>query len=370
MEQVRDPLFDSMAELINKEIKTIDEIERIDHFLHNLKPLQRLIESLPINFRQQVISCFRCKEYFEGQRLFTKGDRSDCLYVVMTGSLQLCNHLTKDKSDLIPENILLKGKILGERGILRNGPRSLTAIAREHSYILCLDAKYFKLYLSNEMYATLESKKKIIDKFIPGLSKYPGTQKERLAYTLEIEDYDRGTILAQQGTYSEKMLVILDGECLMTHKDGNVKRIVARLEKGSIIGEETSLFERPSSFTVTVTSNSLMAGKIKNTDLKSLYPSKVVQIMRNCYSERNLTRCKLATFSHPCLKSYEPILSPRNFPLASPKAKEQMTIIMQRNPSHQKENLSEHLFNFSYKGKLEKLRDTTNKRINKYLSTE
>ncbi|CAG9327087.1 unnamed protein product [Blepharisma stoltei] len=370
MDPVRDPYLDNMIELINKSSKTSEEIDKIDGFLYNLKPFQRLIEHLAINIRQQVIGCLQVKECKEGERLFTKGDPSDCLYIVMRGSLQMYNHSSKEKNDMIPENVLGKGKILGERGILRNGPRSLTAVAKEHSYVLTLDEKYFKLYLSNEMYNTLETKKKIIDKFIPGLSKYPGTQKERLAYTLEIEDYDRGTILAKQGALTEKMLVILEGECVMTFKEGNIKRMVARLEKGSIVGEETALFDRPSSFTVTVTSNTLMAGKIKNTDLQTIYPNKVVQMMRNYYSERNLTRKKLADFTHPCLGTTDLILSPKNFPLASPKAKEHMTMIMKRVPSFAKENLSEKLMNFSYKGKLEKLRDTANKRISRFLAKE
>ncbi|CAG9314340.1 unnamed protein product [Blepharisma stoltei] len=370
MDAVRDENLEVMVNLINKPDKSLEEIEKIDLFLHHLKPFQRLIEHLPPNIRQQVIGCLQAKEYHEGERLFTKGDPSNCLYVVMRGTLQMYNHATKEKIDMIPENVLGKGKVLGERGILRNGPRSLTAVARERSYVLILDAKYFKLYLSNEMYITLETKKKIVDKFIPGLSQYPGTQKERLAYMLEIEDFDRGAILAKQGVSTDKMLVILEGECIMTYKEGLIKRIVARLEKGAIIGEETALFDRPSSFTVTVTSNSLMAGKIKNADLQTLYPNKVISMMRNYYSERNLTRKKLVDFTHPCLTSYEPVLSPRNFPLASPKAKEHMTIIMQRNPSFYKESLSEKLINFSYKGRLEKLRDTANKRINKYLSDD
>ncbi|CAG9335628.1 unnamed protein product [Blepharisma stoltei] len=352
--------------IIKKKLKTYEELQELDRLLSELKPLESAVDGLTMANRMLLLNSFTAEELGENEVLFSKGDPSDCIYVILSGSLQLYNHTLKDKGDMIPGNILGKGTILGERGILKDLPRSLTAVAIEHMYVLRLEAQIFKSLLGKEVNANMETKRKIVDQYIPGLAQIPAQQRERLAYLLDIEYYSRGVIIAKQGSFNEKILIILEGECKIFFQQGQYKRFLSTLEKGSWIGEESALFDKPSAFSVVVTSETLKVARIKNSDIKQVYPSATVQLLRSSYNAREIARNKLATFSHPCLTP-RPSLpsSPRNFPLATPQAKEKMNTIINRMPHIRSSTLTKELMKCNLKGDIESQAETRAFRIRK-----
>ncbi|CAG9309906.1 unnamed protein product [Blepharisma stoltei] len=340
--------------IIKKKSKTYEDIEELNALLSDLKPLQSVMDTLTMTNRILLLSSFTVVELKENELLFSKGDPSDCIYVILSGSLQLYNHSQKGKTDMIPGNILGKGTILGERGILKNLTRSLTAIAVEHMHLLRLEAQIFKSLLGKEMNANMETKRKIVDQYIPGLLQMPAQQKERLAYLLDIEYYNRGTVITKQGVFNEKILIVLEGECKIFFQQGQYKRFLSTLEKGSWIGEETALFDKPSAFSVVVTSDTLKAARIKNSDIKQVYPQAAVQMLRSSYHARELARNKLANFSHPCLTPKASVpSSPRSFPLATPKAKQKMNSLIQNSPHFRSTTLAQELLKCNLKGDIE-----------------
>lgn len=343
-----------VSQILKKKSKTFEELQELYQLLSDLKSLLEVMSSLTLTARLQLLSSFTVIELQPNQKLFEKGDPSDCIYVILSGSLQLYNHSSKDKGDKIPGNILGAGTMLGERGILKNLPRSLTGIAVEPMYILRLGAQIFKNLIGKEVNANMETKRKIVDQYIPGLTQYPTVQKERLAYLLEIEYLTRGTILAKQGNYTDKIYIILDGECRVNFQNGIYNKILSTLEKGSFVGEESALFDKPSAYSVIVSSGGLKAAKIRNSDIKSLYPSSTIQLLRNSYNAREISRSKLANFTHPC---YTPRPNmpgtPRDFPSATPFAKEKMNTILQRIPHVRSSTLATELHKFNFKSELE-----------------
>jgi hypothetical protein len=132
-------------------------------------------------------------------------------------------------------------------------------------------------------------------------------------------------VILQKGGFLESMMIELEGECAMMHDIGTNKRIVALLDNGSIIGEDSAFFERCSVYYVIVNSDYVKVAAIKVNDIKVLFPSSVIIMLRDFFTQRNKVRYKLATFTNPYLPKI--CFSPRNIGtsaliLASPRKQE------------------------------------------------
>lgn len=352
--------IERIVKILQKKTRSPEELIEVNEYLLNLKPLQLIMNNLSQSNKMQLLTSFNIKYFKEGERLFSKGDPSDCMFVIMTGSLQLYNHSTQDNTELIPENILGKGRILGERGILKNLPRSLTAVAREQTYMLVLDAFTFRNLLGKEVYSNIQIKRKIVDQYLPGLAHYSLTLKERLAYMLEIDIYPKGTVLAKQGSFSEKLMIILEGDCQIYAVQGLHRKTLSTLGKGSFIGEEGPLFDKPSLYSVVVISDSLKVAKMKNADVKQLFPTTTVQMLKDAYLVRDQARSKLLNFSQRSTTLNKFYTTQKNFPLASARAQEKFNGQLQRKSHRRFASIDQEI---NYKGILEKLRDFSSTRL-------
>ena len=84
--------------------------------------------------------------------LFKAGDVSDCVFIILKGSVDIL--LPKEKT---PTVTLKKGHLFGELGVINNTTRAGTAIIREPAYLLRVNAKRFK-----EIYASSPKLQKIL----------------------------------------------------------------------------------------------------------------------------------------------------------------------------------------------------------------
>ena len=81
-----------------------------------------------------------------GQVLFNKGDPSDSMYVLVTGSMEVLDPLDDDKQCRLfgnrrVLNRMATGDVIGEMGLLRSSPRSATVIATEPVELLRINWK-------------------------------------------------------------------------------------------------------------------------------------------------------------------------------------------------------------------------------------
>ncbi len=83
-----------------------DEVERLEHFM----------------------ACF---ELAEGERLFRQGDRSDCMYLIEQGSIELQVDTAGGGTRVLAE--VGPGDVLGEVSLLCGGIRTASAVARERT---------------------------------------------------------------------------------------------------------------------------------------------------------------------------------------------------------------------------------------------
>lgn len=87
------------------------------------------------------------------------------------------------------------GKMLGERGVTRNLPRSLTAISHRHTNLLVIPDNTFIEFIGKHMFHELDKKLVAVKQFFPESANYSTNNNERLAYALKLRKYRRGDIV-------------------------------------------------------------------------------------------------------------------------------------------------------------------------------
>lgn len=66
------------------------------------------------------------RDFRDGQRLFTAGDRADCAYVISSGQVAM---FAPDDSEK-PTSLVGRGALIGELALIVDGERATTAVAR------------------------------------------------------------------------------------------------------------------------------------------------------------------------------------------------------------------------------------------------
>ncbi|MGA3037760.1 MAG: cyclic nucleotide-binding domain-containing protein [Vulcanimicrobiaceae bacterium] len=85
----------------------------------------------PINHRDEYT-----RQYKKGDTIFLKGDIGNCMYVLISGQVQI------KLEDLILD-VINPGGMFGEMGIIESAPRSAMAIATSPSTVLVIDEDHF-----------------------------------------------------------------------------------------------------------------------------------------------------------------------------------------------------------------------------------
>ncbi len=89
-----------------------------------------------------------------GAIVMREGDESDCLYIVVRGSLELFRERESGATSLT--DVLGDGASVGEMGVLTKDPRSLTVRARRDSVLLRISAAVFERVLHQNAEVTLQ----------------------------------------------------------------------------------------------------------------------------------------------------------------------------------------------------------------------
>ena len=84
-----------------------------------------------------------------GEILCKKGDPSDSMYTIISGEMDVFDHVSADETDQEPEtqvliNQLKTGDVLGEMGFLRSAPRSATVVVTKSAELLNINWKMIK----------------------------------------------------------------------------------------------------------------------------------------------------------------------------------------------------------------------------------
>jgi CRP-like cAMP-binding protein len=103
----------------------------------------------PLDLAPLFRSVTECDTHPAGETIFTSGDASDNMYVVMEGEV-----------DLIINGVVIEtvqsGSIFGEMGLIDKGPRSATARARTDCRLVSVDEKRFGFLCQQTPYFALQ----------------------------------------------------------------------------------------------------------------------------------------------------------------------------------------------------------------------
>ena len=115
-----------ISALFTKEFKTYEELKDLDSILLSLVETDSGFNKLSQQKRFKIINKLTLKIFYDQEIVFSKGDKSDCLYIILSGSLGMFNK--SPNGFLMLEKKMTKG-VVGERGILKNNNRSLSAVS-------------------------------------------------------------------------------------------------------------------------------------------------------------------------------------------------------------------------------------------------
>ena len=300
------------------------DLEYLTTQLMLLGDLRQYLCDLSEAKKMRLMTAVRVEDYEEGQFLFSKGDKSTKLYVILTGKVDM---LDVEGRNLVHIATLGSGKMIGERGLVRKTVRMLTARVQSKVVLMTLDEAHFRVILETAVFHRLEEKLKFIERYLPYAKSQATSMKERLTYAFQLAYYRRGQRLISQGEMADVIYFVKSGECTVTEKRGRMQRKVVGLTIGSWTGEESVLLNRHSSYTVTISSEEAWLYELTRISAAKLLSEVTVELMKEQYFLKYNSRKKLAdrVISLTPSASPDPIFDSR-FHLASPVARRMLAI--------------------------------------------
>ena len=326
-------------------------ISELHDLLMSIPIIQRLFRNFSYSSRLSLINSISLCEYQESSKIFSYGDYFESILVLVQGSIIQYS----GRNEFTIESI----KLINDPFTNRSRVHPNSAIAKEHSTIIQINLDLFHEITLNELETNIKEKTKYVEGLIPGISLCTTAQKEKIAYLMDIFTYPKGNILCIEGNNSDKLQIVLEGECAIVKNTSNRPRIISKLCKGSFISENNVIYGKPTEYTVLVCSDKAKIGKFKNSDVKNNFPSHVLAGIKNVHNAKEVMHDKILRFPKLVTSFSVPA---KNFPLASPRALGNIASYTFR----QIYGSSPADIKPSYKLELEKLRDSSPLRINKY----
>ena len=361
----------NLIEILSKqgELRTIEELEFVEQSLLLIEDFRKYISKINRVVTMKLCRVISVEVYDKGSLIFTKGDESDKYYLVLAGNVDVFN--VGSDGALLPVGKVGRGKQLGERGVVRKIPRSLTAYAGDRQlFLLTITAEDFNSILGVFVYEQLENKLRFIEQYLPHVSKYSQAQKERIAYVINIETFKRGDLLLEKDSYSDSLYCIFEGECVIKVQSGAQTKNLVKLGTGNCFAEECVLFGKKAYWNVSCSSETCQIGSFKRSDLISLLPDETIQSLKSNFSFKVQGRKYLSNLVSQQISIDENVGSENftRFPNATKYARKRLAEHIARyssnSPKHSKERLPSTTYS-SFKKQLEHMRDCSPTRIDK-----
>jgi CRP-like cAMP-binding protein len=360
-----DPELVRALEILVTSHRSSADIEYLVEFIKTLEDLRNYIQYLNTYLHYQLCREFTVELFRQDEIVFNKGDFSDKLYIILAGRLEMLN--IGDSAEFILIALLGPGKMIGERGLARNLPRSLSARAREDTLLLTLNFKSFKEIMLASVQANLEEKLRLLDICIPGIKKYSMQQRERIVYDMEKLIHHRGDVIIKEDTLQDYLYMIQEGTCIISSGCYSARKIITRVGANSLFGEEGVLFGNKSKFTVTVSSEYLNSYRIRKYNVMNLIPDDCIRALQLAYRAKEEGRVILFSIHNSTDNSDSEENHTIDFLKASPHARKRLKEITERTERLKSRSKNYDMKRTFTKETLEMLRTVTEKRLNKYL---
>jgi CRP-like cAMP-binding protein len=262
---------------LQRKTKSTDELDFLITYLNSLPDFRKYLTDKNRDVCRSIVSSMHLEFYQRNSVVFHKGEPSDKFYILLWGCLEAVN--VEKNGSLMHFGSVYPGKQVGERGLVRRQPRSLTIRAKEDSYMLALSGDDFQKYLAEDAYVQLERKLQFIEKYFPKINNVTSVHRERIAFNLGYEEYKRNSVLLEKDEMNDTLYFIWEGEVSLNYSTELSARVVT-LGPGNCFGEEGALTHKPNYYNVIVLSERALVYSIKRADLK-IIPEDTREVWRN-----------------------------------------------------------------------------------------
>lgn len=250
MNKARKRIPKNIFSILHKIERSNTEIDDLLIYFKSLEDLSNYTTNLSTKALHQLANNFYIEEYLPNSVVFTKGAKSEKLYVIMHGHLNMVDHSSDGTEKLIAT--LHRGKMIGERGLIRDQPRGLSATAKDNVILMALDGQKFKSLMMLNISAELTDKVNFLNSYIPDFKIYSNTIREKIAYAFELVSFHKRDLVIEEGAFSEYFFYILDGECMLSKGVPPKKTNIMTIGRGCSIADECVLLGKRAEFTVSV----------------------------------------------------------------------------------------------------------------------
>jgi len=307
--------LEMLSRVFEKPHKSTNDLEYVLKYLSHFDDLRDSMKKLTWNQKILVASRLKFREILRGNFLFRKGETANDVFIVLSGTLGLYDSYSDEKQAY--EALMGEGRVLGERAVYKKKPHILSCKVIKKAFVLSLDSRTFKEYIMEEFLAVLREKQDFLSVYIPDAGTYSKTHLQRIAYSLRLRYYHKGDTVSKQGEFSESVLAIAEGSCKVVREDLFGKRVVSYLEKGSLLCEETALYNQPCKYTLEVTSKVLKVFSMRNQLFEKLLKSSSVDLLKEMLKTREKKRINCSVTALPKLNS-------KSYSMASPVANKKL----------------------------------------------
>lgn len=311
--------------------KSYEDLEFLSHFLCQFETIGRYLSNYSLQHRFKIIDSFSLQAFIAGEIIFRKGDPSAYYYFVLEGAIEAFN---EERDGTIKHvGTITFGKPLGEIGILRSQPRSLTCIAKSNGLYLILTSEQFLSLLASHMFTTLDQKIKFIESFFPNVKKLTTVQKQRIAYAMGSFTCSRGQVISSPKDFIQHLYFISEGELIVVlSSDKNLKTMTLKLTPGNLIGEECVFFSQCLKYNISVSSEYSQIYTLQKQDLYVLLPPETIEVWKQNFKAKDQSRKQfIYNLTQAPIISIHMSKTFSHFKLASSYASKRLDTIQKRN---------------------------------------
>jgi HlyB family type I secretion system ABC transporter len=232
-----------------------------------------VLNFLPPDLREQVISQFVPASYTFGQTIVAEGDPVEAFYVLISGRTRMVK--LGENGDEISLGALRAGETFGESGLLEGGTHPATVRASSDVEVLRLDRSVFETLLAQRPevreYFQLQARHRHLQHFLrqfSALSRLPAEALAALLRALESVEVKAGEAIFREGDPPGPLYIIEEGRCRVHVGVESRRRNVAFLRKGEFFGEQSVFRDEPRESTV-----------------EAVTPTRLLRLTRETYAE-------------------------------------------------------------------------------------
>jgi ATP-binding cassette subfamily B protein len=232
-----------------------------------------VLNFLPPDLREQVVSQFVPASYTFGQTIVAEGDPVEAFYVLVSGRTRMVK--LGENGDEISLGALRAGETFGETGLLEGGTHPATVRASSDVEVLRLDRSVFETLLAQRPevreYFQLQARHRHLQHFLrqfSALSRLPAEALAALLRALESVEVKAGETIFREGDPPGPLYIIEEGRCRVHVGVESRRRNVAFLRKGEFFGEQSVFRDEPRESTV-----------------EAVTPTRLLRLTRETYAE-------------------------------------------------------------------------------------